>query len=200
MISIQFPPFPSPPCRSPDDIEGHSIVLLGYSVESVQEKQAYVFKLSTEGVGKDILFAAENEEEFLEWWNRYCMHRIFLRLHGTHSHSHHPHIHSHYSPTSHHHLSYFPSVLLSPVQPPLLHTIPPLTLTLVYPSTPFPSHYPSPHTNTIPPPHISIFHRLDSATKAYDQEMDDGFAYEWMNRKNEELSTSMNSTASADVS
>ena len=60
----------SPHFRSPDDIEGHSIVLLGYSIESVQEKQAYVFKLSNEGGGKDILFAAENEEEFLEWWNR----------------------------------------------------------------------------------------------------------------------------------
>ena len=45
-------------------------MLLGYSVESVQDKQAYVFKLSTEGGGKDILFAAENEEEFWEWWNR----------------------------------------------------------------------------------------------------------------------------------
>ena len=46
-------------------------MLLGYSIESVQEKQAYVFKLSNEGGGKDILFAAENEEEFLEWWNRF---------------------------------------------------------------------------------------------------------------------------------
>ena len=78
-------------------------------------------------------------------------------------------------------------------------TIPPPHIIIIFPlslavpcAAPSPSHYPSPH--------ISIFHRLDSATKAYDQEMDDGFAYEWMNRKNEELSTSMNSTASADVS
>ena len=58
-------------------------MLLGYSVESVQEKQAYVFKLSTEGGGKDILFAAENEEEFLEWWNRYGTLRFWLLL-GVH--------------------------------------------------------------------------------------------------------------------
>ena len=66
--------------RTPDDIEGNSLVLLGYSIESVQEKRAYVFKLTSDCNTKDLYFAADNEEEFLEWWNRWV-----FQKHNTYS-------------------------------------------------------------------------------------------------------------------